>query len=112
MTKVENFMADLDGGVFEQKLSAMLSDVASSVIDHRRQGEVTIKLKMKRIGESHQVQIDHTLAYKRPTSRGTVQEDNATSTPMYVGTGGALTFFPENQVPMFDKKGQIAEDSE
>ena len=111
-TKVETFMADLDGGVFEQKLSHMLSETAAAVIDHNRQGEVVIKLKMKRIGESHQVQIDHSLKYNRPTSRGSVQEDNVTTTPMYVGTGGALTFFPENQVPMFDKKGQIANGDE
>lgn len=30
-TKVDQFIADLDGGVFEEKLSAILSDVAASV---------------------------------------------------------------------------------
>lgn len=106
-TKVEQFFAELDGGVLEQKLSHMLSETAAAVIDHNRSGEVTIKLKMKRIGQSHQVQIDHAVKYSRPTSKGSVQEDNTTSTPMYVGKGGALTLFPEDQTQMFDKKGQV-----
>ncbi len=104
-TKVDSFFADLDGGVFEEKLSRVLSDVASAAIEYGRKGEVTIKLNLSQIGSSHQVQIDHTLKYKRPTNRGSISEDNATSTPMHVGTGGALTFFPENQTQMFDKKG-------
>jgi len=45
-TKVEQFIADLDGGVFEEKLSAILSDVAASVIDHGKKGTVSITLDM------------------------------------------------------------------
>lgn len=106
-TKIEQFFADLDGGVFEQKLSAILSDVAGAVIDHKKQGEVEIKLIMKQIPNSHQVQIEHKLKYKRPTLRGTSSEDESTSTPMHVGSRGALTFFPENQGVMFDKGGKV-----
>jgi hypothetical protein len=105
-TKVDQFIADLDGGVFEEKLSAILSDVAASVIDHGKKGTVSITLDIKQIGSSHQVQIDHVLKYKRPTSKGSISEDNSTSTPMHVGTRGALSFFPENQGQMFDKKGE------
>lgn len=108
-TNVNQFIVHLDGGVFEEKLSTILSDVAASVVDHGRSGEVNINLKIKQIGSSHQVQVDHTLKYKRPTSKGNISEDNSTSTPMHVGKRGAMSFFPENQGTMFDKKGDFAE---
>jgi len=102
-TNVSTFFADLDAGVFEEKLSRVLSEVAGAVIDHDRQGEVTIKLTLKRIGNSHQVSIKHKLTYKRPTSKGSVVEDNTTETPMHVGTRGRLSLFPEDQTDMFGK---------
>lgn len=108
-TNVTEMIADLDGGTFEERLGRVISEVAGAVVDNNRAGEVTIKLGMKRIGNSYQVQIDHKLAYKRPTPRGTVSEDAVSSTPMYVGKGGALSFFPEGQGQMFDKKGKIQE---
>lgn len=108
-TNVTEMIADLDGGTFEERLGRVISEVAGAVVDHNRAGEVTIKLSMKRIGNSYQVQIDHKLAYKRPTARGAVSEDAVSSTPMYVGKGGALSFFPEGQGQMFDKKGKIQE---
>lgn len=108
-TKVSEMIADLDGGTFEERLGRVLSEVAGAVIDNGRAGEVNVKFSLKRIGNSYQVQIDHKLAYKRPTSRGTVAEDSISSTPMYVGKGGALSFFPEGQGQMFDKKGRVNE---
>lgn len=100
-------MQDLDAGVFEEKLARILSDVAGATIDHSAKGQVIIQLDLKRIGQSDQVQIDHTIKYKRPTSNGDISENNKTTTPMYVGSKGALSFFPEKQNQMFDKKGQI-----
>lgn len=106
-TDVSTFIADLDGGVFMEKLSRVLSDVASAVIDHGEKGQVTIKLDMSRIATSHQVEIKHRLEFSRPTMRGAQSEHEVTRTPMYVGSKGALTFFPENQGQMFDKRGQV-----
>lgn len=108
-TNVSEMMADLDGGTFEERLGRVISEVAGAVIDNGRAGEVNIKLSLKRISTSYQVQIDHKLSYKRPTPKGTVSEDTISSTPMYVGTGGKLSFFPENQSQMFGKKGEIKE---
>lgn len=102
-TNVERFIADLDGGVFEQKLSHILSDVAGAVVDHGKKGQVIIKMDITQIGSSHQVAIAHTLQYKRPTSKGTASEDETTATPMHVGKKGALTFFPEKQIGLFDE---------
>lgn len=108
-TKVEKFFADLDAGLFEEKLSSVLSDVAAAVVDHGTKGEVTIKLSMSQIGNGHQVAVHHSLEYKRPTTRGHQSEKDTTSTPMHVGTKGALSFFPENQTQMFDKRGRVAD---
>jgi len=106
-TKVEQFVADLDGGVFEEKLSHILSQVAGSVVDHGKKGKISIELEITQIGNGHQVKVDHKLKYSRPTARGTQSEDEKTSTPMHVGKGGAMSFFPENQHQMFGKKGEV-----
>ena len=113
-TDVNQFFTDLDGGVFEQKLSRILSDVAAAVIDNNHAGSVTIKLDLKRIGDSYMLDIKHKLAYTKPTVRGDITENNATSTPMHVGVGGCMTLFPESQVPkgqqhIFNGKGEPME---
>lgn len=110
-TQVEQFFADLDGGVFEEKISRILSDVAGATVDYQAKGQVVITLDFKQIGNSDQVQIDHKISYKRPTKRGSASETDTTTTPMYVGSKGALTFFPEKQGQLLDKKGGVADSS-
>lgn len=105
-TTVEDFFHELDGGVFAERLSAAISDVAAAVIDNSKPGDITIKLSMKRIGSSHQVAIDHKLIFNRPTAKGKVSEENTTQTPMHVGSRGKVTLFPENQGQLFGKKGE------
>lgn len=107
-TNVPVFFTELDGGVFERKLSSVLTDVGAAVIEHGKGGEVTIKLKLSQIGNSHQVSIEHILSFARPTLRGKRTEEDKTVTPMYVGTSG-LTLFPENQSQMFTKTGDVVE---
>ncbi|WP_444885032.1 hypothetical protein [Microbulbifer sp. PSTR4-B] len=109
-TNVTQLFADLDGGVFLEKLAHTLSDVAGAVTDHEKKGEVNINLKMSKIQNSDQVQIEHTVKFKKPTMRGSIVQDDATSTPMYVGSKGALSFYPEKQPPLFDQdsKGNVA----
>ena len=113
-TDVNRFIADLDGGVFEQKLAHILSDVAAAVIDNNLAGSVTIKLDFKRIGNSYMLDVKHKLAYSKPTARGDITENNTTSTPMHAGVGGCMTLFPESQVPkgqqhIFNSKGEPME---
>jgi len=98
-TDVTQFIADLDGGVFEEKLARALSRVAAGVIDNKAPGRVTITLDLKRIGDSHQVAIKHKLSYRQPTAKGDLTENNTTETPMHVGVGGRMSLFPETQVP-------------
>ncbi|WP_431688772.1 hypothetical protein [Hahella sp. NBU794] len=106
-TNVTNFIADLDGGVFEEKLSHALSLVASGVVEHNKTGKVKIELDISRIGNSYQVSIGHKLSFMAPTSRGKTSEEDSTQTPMHVGSKGKLTLFPEGQNQLFDKHGNI-----
>lgn len=106
-TNVTKFIEELDAGVFEEKLSRALSEVAAGVIDHNKPGKVTVTLDLKRIGDSYQVAVDHKLAFVRPTARGKVTEENSTKTPMHVGKQGRLSLFPEDQTQMFDMHGKV-----
>lgn len=110
-TEVDKFFSDLDGGHFETKLSAILSEVAGAVIDHGKKGEITITMTFKQIANSAQVFVDHELRFKRPTKRGESGEKELTSTPMYVGRNGRLSFFMEDQGVMFGKHGEVSKDT-
>lgn len=105
-TNVNELLSDLDGGVFEQKLSQMLTEVGQAAVNHGRVGKVTVEFTMKQIGQSSQITLDHKLSYTRPTSKGKVSEENTTQTPVYVSRKG-LTLFPENQTDMFDRTGNV-----
>ena len=108
-TEVSEFVAELDGGVFEGKLSRVLSDVAAACIDTDKKGKVTLTLDMARIGSSYQVSVKHSLKFQRPTKRGSVTEEDTTSTPMHVGERGKMSLFPDKQDQLFDKLGGISE---
>lgn len=105
-TDVSTFLEDLDGGVFIQKLARALSEVAGGVVDNNDKGSIDIKLNLKRIGQSYQVNIGHTLKYTVPTLRGKISEEDTTETPMHVNTGGRLSIFPENQNQLFTRTGE------
>ena len=106
-TNVSQVIGELDGGQFEGQLSTVLSEVAAAVMDNDGKGKASITLDIKRIANSSQVTVLHTIKYSRPTKVGTRSEDIARSTPMYVGTKGSLSYFPENQAKMFDLKGNF-----
>lgn len=105
-TDVTQFFEDLDGGVFIQKPARALSEVAGGVVDNNDKGSIDIKLNLKRIGQSYQVNIGHTLKYTVPTLRGKISEEDTTETPMHVNTGGRLSIFSENQNQLFTRRGE------
>lgn len=72
-----------------------IAELNAGVVDNKKVGTVTLTFTMKQIADSHQVTVNHKLAYKVPTKRGSRSEDTTLDTPMHVGSGGCLTLFPE-----------------
>lgn len=107
MTDISEFLSELGAGTFEEKLARTIQETASLVMTNNREGEVTLKFKMKPIS-STQAKVIHTIEFKAPTMHGQKSEKNTTDTVMYVGQKGKLSLFPENQMQMFDKKGSTA----
>ena len=101
-TNVSEFIGELNQGKVEQQVSHMLSEVAAAVMENDGKGKI-----VKKISNSSQVNVSHTLKYSRPTKFGTKSEDLTNSTPMYVSSDGAMTFFPPKQGRFFDKQGQV-----
>lgn len=96
-TDVNALLDDLDAGIFREKIAQALSDVAHGVVEYSKAGKVVITLDLKQIADSRQVDMSHKLTYVAPTAKGKRSEENTTKTPLYVGRGGKLTLFPENQ---------------
>jgi len=105
-TDVAEFITDLDGGVFDRKLSVALSQVAAAAVDHDRTGEVSIKFTFKKIPGTTQVHCEHQLKFTRPTSDGKAGEEEKRTTALHVGKFGRLTLAPENQMSFIDRDGQ------
>lgn len=108
-TKVPDFIGELDGGVFENKISMALSEVAFGVLNNGQKGKVTLTFELDRMSNSvdeKRVLIKHKLAYVRPTPRGKSSEEDTTETPMYVNRGGKLTILQEDQGQIFTLAGE------
>ncbi|EOI3588446.1 hypothetical protein ACMSYV_000360 [Proteus mirabilis] len=108
-TNVPDFFSELDAGVFENKVSVALNDVALGVLNNGGKGKVIIELDIERLSnsmEEKRVEITHKLKFTAPTLRGKRTEDDATKTPMYVGKGGKLTIMQEDQGQLFSLQGQ------
>lgn len=109
-TDVEKFVADLGAGVFEEKLSTVLSQVALAVSDRMAKGKIDISLELKPMANGAQVVVKHSLKYTKPTLRGNSSEVDTTETLMYVGKKGSMTLYPEDQTDMFRKRSEAEED--
>lgn len=59
-TDVQVFIVELDGGVFETKLGAVLSEVASGVMNTKNKGKVSVNLDIEPFDENR-VKIKHKL---------------------------------------------------
>lgn len=105
-TDLPQFINDLDGGVFAEKVSRALSDVAAGVIDHNKPGELTLKFKLGRVGNSYRVALKHGLTYKVPEANGSYSQENTTESVMHVNAGGRMSMFPENQNQLFTRQGE------
>ncbi|AEW24641.1 hypothetical protein ACNCRD_004888 [Escherichia coli] len=104
-TDVNVFINDLDGGVFVNKLGAVLSEVAFGVNSTNKKGKVCVEFELSSLDENR-VSVSHKLKFTRPTMRGSKSEEDTTNTPMFVNKGGELTLFQKDQGQLFDKQGQ------
>ncbi|WP_079839259.1 protein YfdP, partial [Salmonella enterica] len=104
-TDVQAFIGELDGGVFETKIGAVLSEVASGVMNTKTKGKVSLNLEIEPFDENR-VKIKHKLSYVRPTNRGKISEEDTTETPMYVNRGGRLTILQEDQGQLLTLAGE------
>ena len=105
-TDVAEVLSDLGAGAFEQQLAMALSNVALGVVEHMKDGKVTITLQMRQVGDGSQITCQHKLEYQQPTSKGSMREDVTGKTPLYVNRGGRLTLFPEHQGQLLGKHGE------
>jgi hypothetical protein len=105
-TDVGEFIIDLDGGMFDRKLSIALSQVAAAAVDNDKAGEVTVKFSFTKIPGTKQVQCKHQLKFLRPTADGKASEEESRSTPLHVGRFGRLSLAPENQLEIINRAGQ------
>ncbi|OOG61416.1 hypothetical protein B0E46_15670 [Rhodanobacter sp. B04] len=103
-----DLLGELDAGVFIQKVTRALTEVALGAVTTNKAGKVVLTFDVKQIGTSNQVNVHHSLKFIKPTPNGRVTEENKTETPVYVGVGGVLTSLPEKQEKMFDKDGSKA----
>ncbi|WP_250211087.1 hypothetical protein [Morganella morganii] len=101
-----DFLSELDAGVFENKLSAALNEVAFGTNKNGGTGEVHVIFKFTQSDEDR-VKISHKLKMVTPTKRGKKSEEDTTETPMWVGKSGKLTILPEDQGQLFGIDGSI-----
>lgn len=99
--KLYDLFGELDAGIFLNKVARGLADVALGTVTTGKAGKVVLTFDLKQIGTSNQVHIKHAIKMVKPTPNGRATEENTTETPVYVGTGGALSVFPDKQEPMF-----------
>lgn len=104
-TNVGEFITDLDGGVFDHKLSIALSQVAAATVDNDKTGEVSVKFTFKKIPGTTQVHCEHQLKFTRPTMDGKASEEEKRTTPLHVGKYGSLTLSAPNQLSFLDRQG-------
>ena len=93
-TDVQAFIGELDGGVFETKIGAVLSEVASGVMNTKTKGKVSLNLEIEPFDENR-VKIKHKIS-----------EEDTTETPMYVNRGGRLTILQEDQGQLLTLAGE------
>lgn len=96
-TDFPKILEDMNAGVFEQQINRAMSDVAANVATYGKKGEVVLKFRLKRIGNSNQVVIDHSIKSVIPLERGKITEEHESETPMHVAKGGKLSLYPHEQ---------------
>lgn len=105
VTDVDQFIDDLDGGVFKRALARGLTDAAANASTFDEKAKVVVEFVIKPTGRVT-LEVKHFLSVNLPTSNGSIVEKSETSTPMYLGKGGVMTLLPnEESGDLFAQKG-------
>lgn len=102
-TDLNEFMNNLNAGVFSAQVAQALSDVSAGVVEHGKKGKVTLTFEISQIAQSHQVKINHKLDFAQPTKRGQKREDSALDTPMHVTANGLVLFLSDPTAQLFSR---------
>jgi hypothetical protein len=102
-TDLNEFLGDMEAGVFAQRVAVALSEAALGVVTTGKPGKVVIAFDMRQIADGSQVAIAHKLEYIKPTAKGKVREESTGKTPFHVGAAGKITLFPDNQGDLFGR---------
>lgn len=106
LTNVDDFIGELNAGMFVDKLAHLLSNAALGTVVNgtgNKKGKVTCEFSFIRIGENEQVVVSTKLSHSTPTKRGKKSEEDISDTPMFVGKGGKLTI----DAPVIEDSGQF-----
>lgn len=109
-TDVNEFITDLEAGIFANKLGTAISHCAAACIEKERQAEIKISLKFQRISEG-QVNVIHKIEFAYPTQRGNKREDETDSTAMHVNERGNVSLYPTAPFTR-DAQGHLLTDME
>lgn len=90
-TNVDDFVGELEGGIFKERLAIMLTEAALGAVLHNRKGKVSVNFDISRVNESGQVMVSANMKNTKPTKRGEITEAVKSDTPMWVGKGGVIT---------------------
>jgi len=98
-TNVENFLGELEAGVFKEKFAHLLSDVALGTVINggKKKGKVTVELTLSQVGENNQVIVQSKLSHITPTKRGQKAEVTVNETPFFVAKGGVMQIEPPKE---------------
>lgn len=103
-TDHNQFIDDIDGGVFSQQLGFAISEVTSAVVDNNKPGEITIKLKLTKGIGADNVTIEHKLTSIAPLKDGRKLEDHGAKTPMFVNKHGDVSLFANHTAQIFNQE--------
>ena len=102
-TDHNQFIDDINGGVFAQQLGLAISKVASAVVDNEKKGEINIKLKLSKGVGKNSLTIEHKLTSIAPLEDGRKAEDHEGKTSMYVNKDGDVTLFANHTKQLFEE---------
>ena len=102
-TDHNQFIDDINGGVFAKQLGYAISEVASAVVDNEKKGEINIKLKLSKGVGKNSLTIEHKLTSIAPLEDGRKAEDHEGKTSMYVNKDGDVTLFANHTKQLFEE---------